>query len=132
MTGIGCASRCGTRRRSIDFYGRILGLKTAGRSRFRCGDSLLMVRSRSGAVRAGEMRATGYRYLTVQVFDVDAEHARFLARGAEEGRPPVTLGTTARSLLHPRPRRQLDRGVAASITCRFSSALSASPTGSVA
>lgn len=79
-----------------DFYGRILGLESAGRGRFRCGDSLLLVEHDPAAVRAGEMRAKGFRYLTVQVFDCDAEHARFIELGAEEGRPPVTLGTTAR------------------------------------
>lgn len=42
------------------------------------------------------MRAPGFRYLTVQVWDCDAEHAALLALGAEEGRPPATLGTTAR------------------------------------
>lgn len=79
-----------------DFYGRILGLSPAGDGRYLCGDSLLIVEQDPSQQRAGEMRATGFRYLTVQVFDCDAEHARFLELGAEEGRPPVTLGTTAR------------------------------------
>jgi lactoylglutathione lyase len=48
------------------------------------------------AVRTEPLRALGYRYLTVQVWDVDAEHAGIVARGGTEGRPPVTLGTTAR------------------------------------
>jgi lactoylglutathione lyase len=49
-----------------------------------------------GAARTGEMRAPGYRYLTFQIFDADGEHRAMLHRGAEEGRPPVTLGATAR------------------------------------
>ncbi len=79
-----------------DFYGRILALDAAGPDRFRCGDSIIVIEHDPAAVRAGEMRAKGFRYLTVQVFDCDAEQARFLELGAEEGRPPVTLGTTAR------------------------------------
>jgi lactoylglutathione lyase len=79
-----------------DFYGRTLGLAAAGPDRYLCGDSLLSFREDATAVRTDEMRARGYRYLTVQVWDVDNEHAGFLERGAEEGRPPVTLGTTAR------------------------------------
>ena len=42
------------------------------------------------------MRAPGFRYLTVQVRDVDAEHAGIVQRGGIEGRQPLTLGTTAR------------------------------------
>ncbi len=41
------------------------------------------------------MFAAGLRYLTVQVRDVKAEHARLLAAGWTEGRPPVRLGDTA-------------------------------------
>ena len=42
------------------------------------------------------MTAQGFRYITIQVRDVDAEHTRIIARGGAEGRPPMTLGTTAR------------------------------------
>jgi lactoylglutathione lyase len=42
------------------------------------------------------MQGVGYRYLTVQVFDVDYEHQRALRLGATEGRGIVTLGETAR------------------------------------
>lgn len=79
-----------------DFYGRILGLEAIARNRYRWGDSLVSFEEEPSAVRAGEMRAPGFRYLTVQVWDCDAEHAGFLAQGAEEGRPPTTLGSTAR------------------------------------
>lgn len=42
------------------------------------------------------MRGTGLRYLTVQVFDVAAEHARVIASGGLEGRAPMTLGDVAK------------------------------------
>ena len=42
------------------------------------------------------MQGLGYRYITVQVWNVDQEHTDFLARGGVEARPPTTLGTTAR------------------------------------
>jgi lactoylglutathione lyase len=79
-----------------DFFGRILGLEEAATNRYRCGDSLLMFEQDPTAGRAGDMQGRGYRYLTVQIFDVAAEHAELVRRGAEEGRAPVTLGTTAR------------------------------------
>ena len=43
-----------------------------------------------------DMRGHGWRYITFQVFKVDAEHAAVLARGGREALAPVTLGTTAR------------------------------------
>ena len=42
------------------------------------------------------MRAKGFRYFTIQVVDVEREHARLIERGATEGMAPVTLGETAR------------------------------------
>ena len=63
---------------------------------YRCGDSLVTFEQNASAARTEPMRARGFRYLTVQVYDVDAEHQGIIDRGGEEGRPPVTLGTTAR------------------------------------
>jgi predicted enzyme related to lactoylglutathione lyase len=63
---------------------------------YRCGDSLMIVEQDDAASEAGRMTAPGFRYVTVQVWDVDAEHAGIVARGGAEGRPPMTLGTTAR------------------------------------
>jgi lactoylglutathione lyase len=78
------------------FFGEQLGLTWAGRDRYRCGDSLLVFEESPRAQRVEVQRAKGYRYLTIQVRDVDAAHAAAIAAGVEEGRPPVTLGTTAR------------------------------------
>jgi len=79
-----------------DFYGRALELEPAGPRAYRCGDSLLRFAHDPSAVPAGRMTASGYRYITIQVFDVDAEHAGILARGGTEGSPPRTLGSVAR------------------------------------
>jgi len=78
------------------FYAEAMQFEPSGEARFRCGDSLLIVEQDAGARRTEPIRAPGYRYLTVQVWDVDAEHAGIIERGGGEGRPPVTLGTTAR------------------------------------
>ncbi len=79
-----------------DFYGRGLGLSPAGVNRYRCGDSLLIFDEDAQFEPGGERQAKGFRYLTVQVWDVDLEHREMLERGVTEGSPPVTLGTTAR------------------------------------
>ncbi|MEX0782570.1 MAG: VOC family protein [Dehalococcoidia bacterium] len=93
---------------SARYYREVLGWEEAGDApgnegrrgaRFRVGDSLLMLEQHPGpssAERTGQLRGLGYRYLTVQVWDVDEEHAGALARGATEGQVPRTLGTTAR------------------------------------
>jgi lactoylglutathione lyase len=77
------------------FYGEALGL-VPDDGGYRCGDSLISVNADSTAPRTEALRARGYRYVTIQVRDVNAEHAGIVARGGEEGRPPVTLGKTAR------------------------------------
>ena len=78
------------------FYAETLGLEAVGDDAFRCGDSVLLVEADPDAAGDVVYQAAGYRYITIQVFDVDAEHAGILARGGTEGRAPATLGTTAR------------------------------------
>ena len=78
------------------FFADALELETVAPDVYRCGDSLLLVASDSTISAANEMRGPGFRYITIQVRDVDTEHARALSRGAAEGRAPVTLGSTAR------------------------------------
>ncbi len=78
------------------YYGGSLGWEPAGEGRFRCGTTLLLLDHDETVQPAGEMRALGYRYLTVQVWDCDAEHVGIVSRGGTEGRPPATLGSTAR------------------------------------
>ena len=79
-----------------DFYGRVLNLERVREHVFRWGDSIVMFEQDQTAAAPASREGRGYRYLTVQVWDVDAEHAALLALGATEGSPPITLGTTAR------------------------------------
>lgn len=78
------------------FFGEALGLEPAGSDSYRCGDTVLLFDEVPGTEPAGEIRGIGYRYLTVQVWDCDAEYSGILARGGADGRAPLTLGTTAR------------------------------------
>lgn len=78
------------------FYGDALEWDPCGDHTYRCGDSLVRFGESPDAAPVGPMQAPGFRYLTVQVRDVDAEHAGIIARGGREGRAPLTLGTTAR------------------------------------
>jgi lactoylglutathione lyase len=78
------------------FLGSALQLERADERAYRCGDSLIAFEQDASLVAVGPMTGQGFRYLTVQVWDVDAEHAGIIERGGAEGRPPLTLGTTAR------------------------------------
>jgi len=78
-----------------DFYGRVLGLPSNGDGRYRCGTSLLAITHDEQAVADSQMRGIGYRYLTVQVFDVVGEHRAVLEHGGVEGASPVRLGDVA-------------------------------------
>ena len=79
-----------------DFYGRALELERGGGNAWRCGDSLLLCAAAPDAKPVGRMTGPGYRYFTIQVFEVDVEHAGIVARGGREGRAPLTLGKVAR------------------------------------
>jgi lactoylglutathione lyase len=61
-----------------------------------CGDTRVMVVEERKVERCDDWRARGWRYTTVQIRDCVAEHAGVLARGGEEGRPPMLLGDTVR------------------------------------
>jgi len=78
------------------FYADALGLAEERPGVFRAGESLIFLDEASDAPSEAEMRGPGWRYITFQVFKVDAEHARVLAAGGREALAPVTLGTTAR------------------------------------
>lgn len=78
------------------FYVDVLQIEQLADNRFRWGTTVFLLDEDPGHSPCASMSGRGYRYLTVQVWDVDAEHAGVLERGGTEGRAPVTLGTTAR------------------------------------
>ena len=81
------------------FYGDALGLPQEARSTgaaFRAGETLLLLDEHPDAPADAGMAGPGWRYITFQVFAVDAEHARVLSAGGREALAPVTLGATAR------------------------------------
>ena len=78
------------------YYLEALEWDDAGPDSVRCGDTTLVLREDSPSVPVGPMRAPGYRYLTVQVWDADAEFARIVERGGTGAMPPRTMGDVAR------------------------------------
>ncbi|MEZ5343806.1 MAG: hypothetical protein R2706_20930 [Acidimicrobiales bacterium] len=63
--------------------------------RLRIGETLIAFDHQPHRPLAGPYRASGFTYLTAQVFDVAKQHARFLRKGFTEGLAPVRLGDTA-------------------------------------
>ena len=81
---------------AFDAFYTAMGFEPVGPNAYLCGDTVIRFAQDASADRVGAMRGPGYRYLTVQVWNVDEEHAGLLSLGIEEGAPPRTLGATAR------------------------------------
>jgi lactoylglutathione lyase len=89
--------------RSLDehrrFYGDILGFAEqhwSGGPAFRLGDSLILLEEDRGASIDPPRQAIGWRYVTLQIADIDAVHNDLRGKGVREGLAPVTLGSVAR------------------------------------
>ena len=89
--------------RSLDehrrFYRDILGFAEqswSGGPAFRLGDSLLLLEQDGAATLDPVRQATGFRYITLQIADIDAVHADLRSKGVREGLAPITLGDVAR------------------------------------
>ncbi len=96
VTGIGIRMAVRDEAAFHRFYRDQLGLEAAGERAYRWGDTVMSFAASRDAIRAETMRAPGYRYITVQVWDVDGVHSDLTGRGVEELRTPVTLGGVAR------------------------------------
>jgi len=80
--------------RAQDFWGTAIGLPERRSNIFLCGVSEIEL-IEAPVDPDPVQRAPGYRYLTIQVYDVKATHAHVLAHGGREGSPPVRLGEVA-------------------------------------
>ncbi len=78
------------------YYADALGFESTGDDTFRCGTTLIRLVHGPSQPPTGELRAAGLRYLTVQVWDADAEYARAVATGGTGAMAPRTSGAVAR------------------------------------
>ena len=81
------------------FYGDILGFAEQdwpGGAAFRLGDSLVLLKEERTATVDPLRQARGWRYITLQVADINAVHDELRSKGVREGLAPVTLGEVAR------------------------------------
>jgi catechol 2,3-dioxygenase-like lactoylglutathione lyase family enzyme len=81
------------------FYGDILGFAEqswSGGPAFRLGNSLVLLEQDAAATLDPPRQARGWRYITLQVADIDAVHEALRSNGVREGLAPITLGDVAR------------------------------------
>lgn len=81
----------------VDETGRLLeelGAVVDG-DRYRIGESSVVVEPGPVTGPPGRLDAAGFRYITVQVRDVEAAHQHLCSVGFTEGRSPIRLGDTA-------------------------------------
>jgi catechol 2,3-dioxygenase-like lactoylglutathione lyase family enzyme len=81
------------------FYGDTLGFAEQSwpdGAAFRLGDSLLLLAEDPAATLDPVRQAIGWRYITLQIADIDAVHDELRRKGVREGLAPVTLGDVAR------------------------------------
>jgi len=81
------------------FYGDILGFAEqswSGGPAFRLGDSLHLLEEDRAATVDPVRQARGWRYITLQIADIDAVHDDLRSKGVREGFAPITLGDVAR------------------------------------
>ena len=79
------------------YYGQALGWEATTPNVFRCGHTELHLEQKPGLHPLPDaMRAPGYRYLTVQVWDADEEYRGIVERGGTGAIEPRTMGAVAR------------------------------------
>ena len=84
---------CNDVEHTMTFYRDTLGLPAIGEHSVAVGASRISFTS--GPVAPVERHAIGYRYVTMQVFDVVGEHQAIIDQGGTEGMAPVRLGEVA-------------------------------------
>lgn len=82
--------------RLLDFYRSALEFEPVDDRTSRCGDSLVTVVEGAGGSDVDDVIGPGFRYITIQVFDVDAEAAEVVRRGGRVAREPVNYAGVAR------------------------------------
>ncbi len=96
VVGIGIHVRTPEPQRMMDFYLHTMEFEEAAPNVARCGDTLLFVEKGPGGERSDAFTGPNFRYLTIQIFDCDAECAAIVRRGGTLGAPPVNFGSVAR------------------------------------
>ena len=74
VEGIAVLLRVNDGRAHDRFWTEAMQFERAGEGRYRCGDSLVVIAEQGKVERSPEWRGPGYRYTTVQVWDLSLIH----------------------------------------------------------
>jgi catechol 2,3-dioxygenase-like lactoylglutathione lyase family enzyme len=96
ITNIGLKMEVSSLEKFRHFYSEILQIEKVSENCFQWGTTLLFLKENKNHRRCDMMQGIGFRYITVQIWNVEEEHQAILSRGGEEGRAPVVLGSTAK------------------------------------
>lgn len=97
VEGIGIAMTVRDLAKSMAFWADVMQFEAVDGNTVCCGDTMLFFSEDAAmAPVPDDWVGPGYRYTTVQIHDCEGEHARILAAGGIEGRPPRVLGDTVR------------------------------------
>lgn len=96
VIGVGITLTSADPDRLLGFYRDALEFEPIARDTVRCGESLITVAEGPGGRDTDDVIGPGFRYLTVQVFDADAEMAGIVRRGGRIVRDPVSFAGVAR------------------------------------
>ena len=73
-----------------------MGVRGLSEHRRFYGDILILLEEDRVATVDPVRQASGWRYITLQIADIDAVHGELRSKGVREGRAPITLGDVAR------------------------------------
>lgn len=96
IVGIGIMVRTPDPARMMAFYVDAMEFEAVAPTVARCGDTLFFVEKGAGGQWQDDFVAPGNRYLTVQIFDADAECAGIVARGGRMAQAVRNYGQVAR------------------------------------
>ena len=78
------------------FYTEVMQFESIGKYKCRCGDSILILERGKGATETDTFVGTGFRYLTIQVFDADESCESIKKRGGRIAMEPIWVGDIAK------------------------------------
>jgi lactoylglutathione lyase len=96
VTGIGVTLTSPDPDRLYGFYRDAMEFEPVAPGVLRCGETVVTVFEGPGGADADDVVGPGFRYLTVQVFDADAEAAEIARRGGRIVREPISFAGVAR------------------------------------
>ena len=96
LTRVGIEIEVSSLEKSGSFYANVLGAQRHSDTCFQLGTTLIYLSENTTLAPTKGLHGSGFRYLTIQVLDVDVEHRKAVKAGANATVEPFNMGKTAR------------------------------------